>query len=195
MKKQENDRRSMRTRKLLHGALISLMLEKRYDKITVQDIIDRANVGRSTFYAHYQDKEGLLVSGFEQVLETFSQQLVQGEGDYRLRMSVLGLFRHAQEFHPVYEALVWGRGIELLYQQGHAYLSRRIEADLAELLLAGEQPGVPMSILSTYIASTLVTVLKWWLDNKMPYSPERMDDIFQQLVMPTVQATVPMHSK
>ena len=186
MKPETTDRRSQRTRKSLSEALIALMLEKRYDKITVQDIIERANVGRSTFYSHCRDKEDLLVGNFEHVLDAFSQHFDQGHA-----MSVVALFRHAQEYHPVYETLVWGRGIELLYKQGQAFLCRRIEADLASLLPPGEQPAVPLSILSTYVAGTLVTVLRWWLDHKMPYPPERMDEIFHQLIMPTLEAALP----
>src|SRR5215471_7724311 len=59
------DRRIQRTRDVLHQALISLMIEKGYEVITVQDIIDRANVGRSTFYAHYVGKQDLLLSGLK----------------------------------------------------------------------------------------------------------------------------------
>src|SRR3954467_8818375 len=73
MRNTKADRRSERTRQLLNGALIELMLEQRYDEITVQDIIDRANIGRSTFYAHYLDKEDLMVSGFTRVLDTLSE--------------------------------------------------------------------------------------------------------------------------
>src|SRR5690242_13310 len=66
MKQQKApDRRIQRTRQLLLDSLIQLILEKGYESITVQDIIDRANVGRSTFYSHFQDKEDLLLSGFE----------------------------------------------------------------------------------------------------------------------------------
>src|SRR5580765_1920865 len=72
MRNIKADRRSERTRQLLSAALIELMLEQRYDEITVQNIIDRANIGRSTFYAHYLDKEDLLVSGFTRVLDILS---------------------------------------------------------------------------------------------------------------------------
>ena len=61
------DRRVQRTRKLLQDALIALVLEKGYEAVTIQDIIDRANVGRSTFYAHFLDKQHLFLSGFEQL--------------------------------------------------------------------------------------------------------------------------------
>ena len=82
MRNTKTDRRSQRTRQLLSAALFELMLEKRYDGITVQDIIDRANVGRSTFYAHYLDKEDLLVSDFTRVLDALTQQMHQhGQGD------------------------------------------------------------------------------------------------------------------
>lgn len=188
MKKPQNDRRSQRTRALLSHALIQLMQENRYDKITVQDIIDRANVGRSTFYAHYLDKEDLLISQFSEVLDHFSQHLELDRSSSQPRMNMVGLFRHAQEFQPVYETLVWGRGIELLYQQGQTFLSKRIEADLVAMNAGGKIPSVPTAVLATYLASTLVTLLRWWLENKMPYSAERMDEIFHQLTMPSVQA-------
>ena len=64
------DRRVHRTRRLLHKALMSLILEKKYEFITVQEVLDRADVGRSTFYMHFQDKDDLLFSGF-QYLESF----------------------------------------------------------------------------------------------------------------------------
>ncbi len=69
------DRRTQRTRQALSHALIALIQEKRYDAITVQDICDRANVGRSTFYAHYQDKDDLLASNFQQMMESLGSQV------------------------------------------------------------------------------------------------------------------------
>lgn len=169
---------------------MELMLEKRYDRITVQDIIDRANIGRSTFYAHFQDKEDLLVSHFEHVLDTFSQHLAQQHPGGHQFMSVAALFRHAQEFENFYEALLWGRGIELLYKQGQAHMSQRIEANLAAYLSPGQQLTVPLPILSNYIAGTLTMLIRWWLENKMPYPAEKMDEIFQQLVLPTLHSVI-----
>ena len=65
MTEKITDRRVQRTRRLLHKALMSLILEKKYESITVQEILDRADVGRSTSYMHFQDKDELLFSGFQ----------------------------------------------------------------------------------------------------------------------------------
>ena len=71
MTDQKMDRRVQRTRQLLDDALIAQILEKGYDKITVQNIVDQANVGRSTFYAHYLDKDALMESSVEMIMEEF----------------------------------------------------------------------------------------------------------------------------
>ena len=119
MARQEKpDRRSRRSRRLIVDALLALMREKRYDRITVQEIIDRADVGRSTFHAHYRDKEEeeVLVGEFEPVLDLLRQHLAPADaGDQQLLPS-LGLFRHVREQHGLYQALVRGRGVELLYE-------------------------------------------------------------------------------
>ncbi len=67
MSTASTDRRVRRTRELLRSALLSLIQEKGYDRITVQDILDRADIGRSTFYAHYRDKDDLFRAGFEDI--------------------------------------------------------------------------------------------------------------------------------
>src|SRR3954467_12831022 len=75
---KRTDRRSRRTRHMLEDALVDLMLEKRYDTITVQEIIDRANVGRSTFYAHYLDKEDLLQTETADLVARLAGHMDQG---------------------------------------------------------------------------------------------------------------------
>src|SRR3972149_51567 len=71
----KNDRRSQRTRQALGDALIELMMEKGYDAISVKEIIDHANVGRSTFYTHYADKDELLVSQLDRVVDMLSHHV------------------------------------------------------------------------------------------------------------------------
>jgi AcrR family transcriptional regulator len=191
MEAKKEDRRSKRTRKLLSDALVALLLEKRYDKITVQDILDRADVGRSTFYSHYQGKEDLLVSDFEQMLDMLSQHVEEGQASSPKMFSSLDLFQHVQEHYHLYKAMVWGRGVELLFSKGHAYLSQKIEQHLTEAVMGGQQPSVPLEIISEYLAGAFLTLLKWWLDHDLPQTPEQMDQTFQQLVMPGMLAALP----
>src|ERR1700757_5499961 len=73
------DRRVRRTRKLLHDAFLALVLEKGYEKTTIQDILDRADVGRSTFYVHFRDKEALLTSSFDGMGDQLENELAEIE--------------------------------------------------------------------------------------------------------------------
>ena len=188
MKQPQEDRRAQRTRQLLHDAMFSLMLEKRYDKITVQDIIDRANVGRSTFYAHFQDKEDLALSGMVQMLDQLGQAVGQDASGGLSLMPVLALFQHVQENQHFFKALTRGRGLDLFFERGQVYWTQRLEAALQAQLPQGQSSSVPIPIIATSVSGALITLLKWWLDNKMPYTPERMDEIARQLTMPMIEA-------
>lgn len=187
---EKEDRRVRRTRMLLSDALLALMQEERYDKITVQDIVDRADVGRSTFYAHYRDKEDLLVRDFERLLDLLGRHVQTGGEKGQELLPGQGLFQYVQDHHCLYKALVWGRGTELLFKEGQAYLSGLVEEHLAALLPGERAPSVPLPLMSSYLAGALLWLLKWWLDNGMPHSPERMAEIYEQLAMPGAWAVL-----
>jgi AcrR family transcriptional regulator len=187
MAQQKQDRRSQRTQQTLMDALIALLAVKHYDEISINDIIDRANVGRSTFYAHYQGKDDLLKSGFERVLDMLIQHISFGKAGQDLRLDTTQLFRHTQGHYELYRTLVWGSGFDLLTKDGHAALSAKFQESFTQLLSGKPEPSIPLAVLSYSIAGTLLILLKWWLDNKMPYPPEYMDEIFQKLVMSSVR--------
>lgn len=189
MKQRKEDRRSQRTYQLVSAAMTALMLEKRYDAITVQDILDRANIGRSTFYTHYFDKEDVLVSTAEQIFDAFSQKMQQEEAGHGI-LPVLELFRHAQEQRRFFQALVRGQGGEVLWKAAQTLLSEKIEHSLASAQAGKPSPSIPLTVVSQYLAGAFLNLLKWWLEADMPYSPERMDEIFQQLALPGVWATI-----
>jgi AcrR family transcriptional regulator len=189
MTEKAPDRRAQRTRESLIHALLELIEEKHYDQISVQDIVELANVGRSTFYAHYENKDALLNSGFEHLLDHLVQWIVLNE-DGQLVFNTTMLFRHAQGHYEVYRTLLWGTGFKLLIQDGHAALSEKIEARLKAILTAQQIEMFLLPVLSFTIAGALLALLKWWLDNKMPYPPEQMDEVFQNLMMPGVRGTL-----
>lgn len=184
----KTDRRSLRTQRTLHEALMALMQEKRYDDITVQDIIDRANVGRSTFYAHYQDKEDLMISGLMHLMHILSGKVTQPSktGEARL-LPTQELFEHVQENHKLFRGVVRGRGLEIFFDKGQEYWSQKLTADLQTRLPPGKQPAVPVPVLAQFLAGAFVTVLRWWLDGDMPYSPKEMDEMMQKLLTPVIQ--------
>ncbi len=183
MAEQKRDRRSQRTQQALMDALIALLTAKSYNEISINDIIERANVGRSTFYAHYQTKDDLLKSGFERALELLIHHISFGEAGQGLRLDTTLFFRHAQGHYEIYRTLVWGSGFDILTKDGHAALSAKFQESFALHLSGRPEPPIPLVVLSYSMAGTLLILLKWWLDNKMPYSPEYMNEIFQQLVM------------
>ena len=184
---KKDDRRTMRTRSALKDALIQLILEKHYEEITVQDIIDRANVGRSTFYAHFHDKEDLLISDWEKFLDKFVRHISWKNAGIERFVPMRELFLHLKDFHHFYRALVRSSKIDRMFKTGIAYLSKNIEKSLTDFLTAKPQPLIPLPILANHLASAIFEQLKWWLDNNMPYPPEKMDEIFHALVSPNFQ--------
>jgi AcrR family transcriptional regulator len=179
----KNDRRSQRTRHLLSQALVELIREKDYSTITVSDIIERANVGRSTFYAHYRDKDALFVGELDRVIEALGQH-IPGQDELPYFPS-LGLFQHVGEEYELYKALLWTPGIDLLIKHMQKSLTSRIEQGLAK---SGKRFDIPVLILANFIAGSFLTLLKWWLEDKMSYSAEQMDEIFKKLTKSGMEA-------
>ena len=190
MSERGEDRRSQRTRLALINALIELLGSRHYDQITIQDIVDTANVGRSTFYAHFEDKDHLLNAGFESMLDRLVEQIALDAETGEPKFDVTLLFQHSRGHFNLYRALMWGSGFDVLTQRGYDALSQKIEQRLAGLMAGFEPVTVPLPILAHSIAGSLLIQLRWWLDHKMPYPPEQMNDFFQKLVMSGVRVGV-----
>lgn len=184
-KEEAQDRRSLRTRQALIDALLALIETKHYDTITVQEIVDRANVGRSTFYAHFESKDELLSSGFGYVLERLVQHMKINE-DNQLEFDVSMIFLHARQHYEIYRTLIWGSGFEIITRGGHSMLAQQIEDRLASLVNDKTSSNIPLPLIAYSMAGGLLLLLNWWLENKMNPSPERMNEIFQELVMPGI---------
>lgn len=190
MENHKVDRRVLRTRRALHQALMDLILEKRYDKITVQDIIDRADVGRSTFYAHFMDKEDLLVQGlamFSDELQSHLEMAVHEneEADHLLHSGIF--FQHANVHHNLYKALQEGGGADVIFEAGRRHLTQDIENHLHEFFPDGAEAKIPLPVITSFLAGAMLSMLNWWLDAERPYPPEEIDAIFQRLAMKGVQ--------
>jgi AcrR family transcriptional regulator len=187
---KKTDRRSNRTRRQLSSALVDLVKEKRFDEITVQNVIDRADVGRSTFYSHFRDKDDLFQKDWERFLDGFAQHIDWEKAGTGSFVPVVYLFRHLQDSQSFYQSLVRSQKADSIFRSGMDYLSQIIESALATRLKGKPAPLMPIPVLANYLASELFSLLKWWLDHKMPYSPERMDESFHQLVNPTLRTVL-----
>lgn len=188
---QKADRRIQRTEHQLREALISLILEKGYDAITVQDILDRANMGRSTFYAHYRDKEDLLLSGFQALYDTFQKEYRQAapaDTDPAQAGKDLSLFffRHASSHQNLFKAMIGEQGGKVVLEHAQKNLTQFIRDHLVTQLTS-RQKNLPVDLLAHYIASSYLSVLSWWLDHDIPYTADQMDAIYQQLVFPGIR--------
>ncbi len=192
MKKKREDRRVGRTRQLLHEALMGLILEKGYEAITVQDILDRANLGRSTFYSHYRDKDALLLTGFDHLqamLEERHQSVMSGKmGGKRDFNLSLELFRHALENQRMYKAMVGKQSGQMIMKTAHKYLSDLVEKYFDSIVKTAKKTAVPVDVAVHWIVSSFLSLLTWWLDNSTPFSPEEMDRIFRKLTLPGLEA-------
>ena len=192
MENDKTDRRIQRTRQLIQDALVSLITEKGYEKVTIQDIIDRANVGRSTFYAHYRDKEDLLLRGVAEI--AYGDELVErvAEEIKTLKhagvsdtLSTLSMFQHVIVNRDLHKAMFRQSNENAILEKGTEYLYANIHAQLTQL--AGEQQSaIPLAFLARYLTGGLMEVTKWWLENDEKYSPQEMDEMFQKMAVPGV---------
>jgi AcrR family transcriptional regulator len=190
VKQQKTDRRSQRTYRLVSSAFAELLREKPYEEILVQDILDRAGIGRTTFYAHYFDKEDVLDSMTEQLLSMFTHQIAHSNARQRVVPS-LELFEHIYHSpNQQFRALMQSRAGEPLWEALQTALSRAIEPALCTLCAEKRSPSIPLPVISEYLAGAFLTLLKWWVEASMPYPPEQMESIFQQLALPGVWATI-----
>jgi AcrR family transcriptional regulator len=173
------DRRVRRTKELLRGALLALVQEKGYDRLTVQDIIDRADVGRSTFYAHFRDKEDLLFYGLEEVREAFQPGR---------QHATLQVFEHFARSRDVAKAMAGRRGWEMFMRYLHGLLSDLLRSQLRSRAPEGETV-VPLDAVVEFATSTLIGLgVRWWLENDVPLSPKEMDRLYRRLTEPGIRA-------
>jgi AcrR family transcriptional regulator len=195
VREHKTDRRSRRSRRLIVDALLALMLEKRFDRITVQEIIERADVGRSTFYAQFRNKEDVLQGEIERVFGQLHERHAAATAEPADRLlPSLELFRHVQETKPLYPALVRGLALDPHYQAVQRSLRDAVAQQLA-LTAGSRELAVPAEIVADYLAGAFLTLVHWWLEQGATHSPEQMAAYFQQLAMPGLRAVLHDHPR
>ena len=187
MQHDKEDRRTRRTRQLLRDALLGLLKEKRYEDISVQDIIERADVARSTFYVHYMDKDDLIVGKWGVFASNLGHQAVLKIHEEKTSESIFPTriwFQHIQSQNHILKLIAKDSAIDLAMKTLHGILREDAQNKIVKHLPANDL--IPDSLVVEYVANALMTLIKWWVKQDMSYSPQQMDEIFQRLVMPGV---------
>jgi AcrR family transcriptional regulator len=179
---QKMDARVRRTRDALGDALVALIQEKRFDTITVQDVLDRAGVGRSTFYLHYRNKDDLLMSDADEFFEGISMALSEHNDASDRVAPVREFFAHANEMRRFFDALIKSGKLHENLQLARGHFARGIERRLAELPRGRGIPASERPAIAFAHAGALLSLLTWWLDRGARESPEHMDQLFHRMV-------------
>ena len=176
---REIDRRVARTQAALRGALIRLLRRKEYADITVQDILDEADVGRSTFYAHCSSKDQLVRLSFRLLRSELTVGEASPDGDPAVLLPfTLPLIRHLAEHRDLYGAFAGSQASDLLMGE-----LRQLVLDLAkrDLQRLPADADAPAEVVLHFVAGAFTALLAWWLNGKGRLGPETLDTMFQQL--------------
>ena len=179
------DRRTQRTRELLQQALIELLHERRYDAITIQDIVERANLGRTTFYLHFRSKDELLMQCHEGIVSAFHfgpryprsrEALLSPEAPPGL----IAACRHLQDARAPLARLLQSKESLLILQRLRDWSAQDIEASL-RAAFADSESAMPIDVLAHYLAGAQIALLHWWLEHPRSDTPEQPAQAVHQL--------------
>src|SRR5580704_2597605 len=174
-KKRKADRRVVRTRNVLGDALVALMHEKPFDEITVQHVLDRAGVGRSTFYTHFVGKEDLFLSDVEDFFQMMAGNLSRQKEQSTRLAPVREMFTHVAQAHEFMAALVASGRIHEVLQLAQGHFAKGIEQRLAEIPRSRGTPPATRTVLGVACAGAMLSLMSWWIDRGSHASAEQMD--------------------
>jgi AcrR family transcriptional regulator len=179
---RKTDRRIQRTRDALGDALITLMHEKPFDTITVQDVLDLAEVSRSTFYTHFRDKDDLFLSDADEFFGHMAN-LLTNRGEVSRRVApVREMFTHVGDLGKFRDALVASGKYQDAMELAQEHFARGIEQRLASLSPAHATASASRAALAYAFAGAMFSLMSWWLDHDKPSTPAQMDEVFHQMV-------------
>jgi AcrR family transcriptional regulator len=175
----EDDRRVIRTRRLLRQALLNLIEQKEYGKISIRDVTDEADIGYATFFRHYDGVDDLMLEIFTGIIEQLESLPEKHAQDYFEQEGTL-LFRHISDNQTLYRAIL----------SSHAF-THKLRSRVSEMMLEhikGHSDHVlrseiPLEAAAVHMVSSLVGLIEWWLEREMQPSVEKMASIYERLII------------
>ena len=180
--KKKLDRRATRTRNLLGEALILLIQEKPFAEITVQEVLDRAGVGRSTFYSHYRDKNDLFLSDLDEFLEHFASLLSRKKEHSDRVAPVKEFFAHVKGGKQLYDSLLASGRLHDFFDLAQGHFARGIERRMKESPRWSGLKADAIATLAQAHAGAFLALLRMWIQRGMKTSPDAMDKTFHDIV-------------
>ena len=180
------DRRIGKTRKALKEALTDLILERGYEAVTVQEVISRADVGRSTFYAHFVDKDALLMAILAD-LEMPGLDPGSWKPDDPAFGWTLALFRHFGSGKRLFKAVAGGQSGSLARRETTRRLEELVQAELLRLKVTRKLDAFRLQTVVRFLVGTFMGFMDWWMRDENDHLPaEDVDHAFRALALPGV---------
>jgi AcrR family transcriptional regulator len=192
--KEKLDRRVRRTRRMLSTAILELMAEHPYEALTIQEITDRADLNRATFYLHFSNKDELLIAALE---ERFDELVARFEDTGMLRHdwddagAELLAFQHVAEHAPLYRRLLGERGMGYVIVRVIRYIAEFSEEQLRRRAPNSDGYIFPPALIAQHVAGSIFALINWWLANDMPYPPEYMARLAHELCVHGILHALP----
>ena len=172
-----HERRRLQTRQLLMQTTLQLVLQKGYAGVSIQDITDRADLGRGTFYIHFKDKDEVLWTAFQEMFQALEQE-AHAQLDRRMPQveyyGLLNIFRHAHKNRDLYRVMFGGQGSAMLTGRVQDFLAGAFLNDIRQAPAPEVDFHLPHEIEAQMLAGMISRLLYWWLATPNKYSPERM---------------------
>lgn len=173
-------RRKQRTRSQLQRAAVELILERGYDPVTIQDITDRADLGRGTFYLYFSDKEDIvwqtLLNSFN-VVDKEMNALYPRFSPLTESIGYRTAFELADKDRDLYRIMLGSKGSAVLTTRIHGYFAAEIEREIRQRGAFADL-DLPPEVAAQYITGALVRLIVWWIETPNDYTPEQMADMF-----------------
>lgn len=185
------DRRTQKTRAAIYEAFSSLLTEKSYSRITIQEIIDRANIGRSTFYSHFEAKDDLLFSMCKDIFDHIfsNKSITERTHDFSgntlsPRTMITHILYHIKENDRTIKGVLGSESGDIFMRYFKGYLNDQMKKFILNSLPA-EVTGIPQDFLLNHITGSFIEMVDWWVKGNMKIKPEELADYYLAVVFPT----------
>lgn len=178
------DRRTKKTRYAIYSAFTELLLKEKYSKITIQQIIELADIGRSTFYSHFETKDELLKAMCTDMFDEMHSNNMNLSSDKSHSM-ITDILYHIKENKKVIKGVFLSESSELFINYFKGYFNNQIEQHLFTSY-DEKAAGIPKEFLINHISGSFLEMVKWWVSENMKQTPEELTNYFLYVISPII---------